>query len=313
MSVRERPPLRLDNGRVLTWCEAGPADAPRTALYLHGTGGSRLEAGVLAEAAERYGLRIVSWNRPRHGHSTAVEGRRIEDVVADARAVIEAAGLVGELKPAAIGVSGGGSHVVALAALAPDLIRLAVPVNAGVPAEDVILEAMPADTAKSIRMATRNPLLFGLIGRLQSSGNKLLRWATIRSLSAEDRAVIDDPTHGPLFERSGAEGRTQKGAWLEEARMFWAQPWGSPGTASTYRWRSSRARRTRSAPSLRLCATQVRGSTRSRAVTSPRSGAQRSTRSYGWRLGLLAPLDARPFHPRNCLIEVRIRVDVHNS
>lgn len=226
MSVRERPPLRLDNGRVLTWCEAGPADAPRTALYLHGTGGSRLEAGVLAEAAERYGLRIVSWNRPRHGHSTAVEGRRIEDVVADARAVIEAAGLVGELKPAAIGVSGGGSHVVALAALAPDLIRLAVPVNAGVPAEDVILEAMPADTAKSIRMATRNPLLFGLIGRLQSSGNKLLRWATIWSLSAEDRAVIDDLTHGPLFERSGAEGRTQKGAWLEEARMFWAQPWG---------------------------------------------------------------------------------------
>ncbi len=226
MTVRENAALRLADGRELEWCEVGPVDAARTAVYLHGTGGSRLEVGVFGEAAETYGVRIVAWNRPRHGRSTVLAGRRIGDVVGDARAVIEAAGLVGERKPAAVGVSGGGSHVVALAALAPDLIRLAVPVNAGVPADEAILSAMPADTAKSIRLATRNPRLFGLIGSLQSSGNKLLRWLTVRTLSAEDRAVIDDPVHGPLFERSAAEGRTQKGAWLEEARMFWTQPWG---------------------------------------------------------------------------------------
>lgn len=225
MSVRELPPLRLDGGRLLTWCEVGPAKAKRTALYLHGTGGSRLEVGVFEPAAERYGVRIVAWNRPRHGGSTAVEGRRIEDVVADARAVVKAASLDALDKPAAVGVSGGGVHVVALAALAPDLIRLAVPVNAGVPPDDAILARMPRSTAQSIRLAQRSPFLFGLVGRLQNLDSRLLRSLTVRSLPAEDRAVYEDPVWGPLFERGNAEGRMQQGAWLEEARMFWGAPW----------------------------------------------------------------------------------------
>jgi len=223
--IRDLAPLRLPDGRDLAWCEVGPTDAARTAIYLHGTGGSRLEAGAMAAAAERYGLRIVAWNRPRHGTSTAVDGRRIEDVVADARAVIEAAGLTGEATPAAIGVSGGGVHVVALAALAPDLIRLAVPVNAGAPNDEAILARMPKQNANSIRLATTKPRLFALVAALQNLDSKLLRALTIRSLPPEDQAAVQDPAFGPLFERSAAEGRTQKGAWLEEARMFWTRPW----------------------------------------------------------------------------------------
>ena len=223
--ARDLPPLTRPDGRTLTLCEVGPADAPVAAIYLHGTGSSRLEVAPYAVAADTQGVRIVAWSRPRHGASTAQEGRRLSDVVEDARAVIES---VGADRPAAIGLSGGGSHTIALAALAPELISRAVTVNAGAPAEPEILALMPAQMAKTIGLAATKPGLFGLLASIMQSRNPLLRKLAERQLEPEDRAVGADPVVGPLFEASAAEGAQQKGAWLEEARMLWARPWGFP-------------------------------------------------------------------------------------
>lgn len=222
MSVREREPLRLADGRVITWCEVGPADSQVTALCLHGTGASRLEVAPYADTAARHGVRIVAWDRPRHGGSTPLPGRTIADVVADARAVVAAAELG---RPAVFGTSGGGTHAVALACLAPDLIRRAVTINAGAPAEPRILAAMPPQLAKSIRLAESHPGRLRLLARITQSQNPLLRRLALRGLHPLDRKVVEHPTIGPLLEASAAQGRRQKGAWIEEALMFWGGPW----------------------------------------------------------------------------------------
>lgn len=224
-SARELPPITRPDGRTLTLCEVGPADAPVGALYLHGTGSSRWEVAPYAVAAEARGLRIVAWNRPRHGGSTPQPGRRMADVVDDARAVIEH---VGADRPAAFGLSGGGAHVIALAALAPELIERAVTINAGTPPQPELLAQMPSQMARTIGLASRNPKLFGLLAKLTQSRNPLMRKMAERQLEPEDRACLQDPTHRPVFEAAAAEGAEQPGAWLEEARMLWSAPWTFP-------------------------------------------------------------------------------------
>lgn len=223
--ARDLPSLIRPDGRTVTLCEVGPADAPVAAIYLHGTGSSRLEVAPYARAAEAHGIRIVAWNRPRHGSSTAQEGRRIADVVEDARAVIES---VGATRPAAIGLSGGGTYTIALAALAPDLIDRAITVNAGAPAVPEILSQLPPQMARTIGLASAKPWLFTLLASVTQSRNPMMRRLAQRQLEPEDQAVLADPVVGPLFEASAAEGAQQKSAWIEEARMFWAHPWDFP-------------------------------------------------------------------------------------
>lgn len=221
-AVREHRPLPLADGRRLTWCEIGPAQATTTVLYLHGSGSSRLEVAAYGPSAERLGVRMVAWDRPRAGGSTAQPGRRVTDVVADARAVAEAAGVQ---RPAVVGLSGGGTHVLALAATAPDVISRAVAVNPGPPPHEDVLALLGRGTAGPIRLVTRSPRAFGAVAAVSQSRNPLMRRFVRSRVDAGDRAVLDDPVVGPLFELSAAEGRRQRGAWVEEARMFWDEPW----------------------------------------------------------------------------------------
>jgi hypothetical protein len=69
--LRELEPLRLADGRRLDLCEVGDPKG-RVALYLHGTGSSRLEVAPYAEAASRDGVRLVAWNRPGTAAGTSL-------------------------------------------------------------------------------------------------------------------------------------------------------------------------------------------------------------------------------------------------
>src|SRR5205085_12697147 len=64
------------------------------------------------------GVRLIGYDRPGYGGSTRHAGRRIADAAADARAIATALGID---RLATWGLSGGGPHALACAALAPDL------------------------------------------------------------------------------------------------------------------------------------------------------------------------------------------------
>jgi len=106
------------DGRTLRVHEAGAPEGP-VVLAQQGTP----MIGLLFEAhvrdAEDRGIRLVSYDRPGYGGSTAAPGRSVADAAADVRAIADA---LGTERLAVWGVSGGGPHALACAALLPDRV-----------------------------------------------------------------------------------------------------------------------------------------------------------------------------------------------
>ena len=71
--LRQLDPLVLANGRRIALCETGDPDG-EIAVYLHGTGSSRLEVGLYGAAAAAHGVRLVAWDRPGSGGSDRSAG-----------------------------------------------------------------------------------------------------------------------------------------------------------------------------------------------------------------------------------------------
>jgi pimeloyl-ACP methyl ester carboxylesterase len=87
-----------------------------------GTPGCRRLYGRSVADATARGLRLISYDRPGYGDSTPQPGRNMADCADDARVICQALG-IGRL--AMWGLSGGGPHVLACAALLPDLVTAA--------------------------------------------------------------------------------------------------------------------------------------------------------------------------------------------
>src|SRR5438034_7028956 len=103
------------DGRTLTAREVGdPTGFP--VLFISGTpGSSTLSEHHAPDAAER-GLRLFSYDRPGYGASTRHKGRAVADCAADLDAVCDAL----DVEHLAVwGISGGGPHALAAAALLP--------------------------------------------------------------------------------------------------------------------------------------------------------------------------------------------------
>ena len=104
------------DGRTLAVREAGdPAGVP--VLFHNGTPGSSLMYEPHVRDAEAKGIRLLSYDRPGYGGSTRNPGRNVADCAADVEAVCDALG-IGRF--CVWGISGGGPHALACAALLPD-------------------------------------------------------------------------------------------------------------------------------------------------------------------------------------------------
>jgi pimeloyl-ACP methyl ester carboxylesterase len=109
---------RTPDGRALAIEEAGDPNG-RPVLVHGGTPNSRHLYPPTTIDAGAHGLRLISYDRPGYGGSTPQPGRSIADCAADVRAICSELG-IGRL--AMWGISGGGPHVLACAALLPDLV-----------------------------------------------------------------------------------------------------------------------------------------------------------------------------------------------
>ena len=109
MSSESTRSVALADGRSLEVHELGdPEGFP--IVYHHGTPGS----GTLYARWATPGVRLIAYDRAGYGGSARKHGRAVVDVVADITAVADALGLE---RFATWGLSGGGPHVLACAAL----------------------------------------------------------------------------------------------------------------------------------------------------------------------------------------------------
>jgi pimeloyl-ACP methyl ester carboxylesterase len=114
--------VRASDGRLLHGYEAGdPAGA--LVIVHHGTPCSGLLAGPWAEDARARGIRLVGFDRAGYGRSERHAGRAVADVVSDTAAIADDLGV---RRFRTWGVSGGGPHVLACAALLPERVVAAV-------------------------------------------------------------------------------------------------------------------------------------------------------------------------------------------
>jgi pimeloyl-ACP methyl ester carboxylesterase len=124
--------LVLRDGRALAWKEYGPADG-RPILNFQGTPGSRLSRHAHEDVYERFGVRLVVFDRPGYGESDRLPGRGVSVVADDAAQLLDQLGLD---TVRAAGGSGGGPHVLAFAATHPERVEAVTVVVGLAPLEE---------------------------------------------------------------------------------------------------------------------------------------------------------------------------------
>lgn len=121
--------IQTAEGRALAVSESGDLDGYPVLVHMGTPNSRRLYGRNVGDAAER-GLRLISYDRPGYGGSDADPGRSVADCAADVRAICAALGIE---RLAMWGISGGGPHVLACAALLPDLAAAVASLAASAP------------------------------------------------------------------------------------------------------------------------------------------------------------------------------------
>jgi pimeloyl-ACP methyl ester carboxylesterase len=129
--VYEDGVLVLPDGRELAWRWWGDPDGTPI-LRIQGTPSSRLQYNPDPSVQRDVGARYLMADRPGYGGSTRKPGRGIADVADDYAALLDAHGID---RVPATGTSGGGPHVLALAARHPDRVSAVSVVVGGTPLE----------------------------------------------------------------------------------------------------------------------------------------------------------------------------------
>lgn len=111
--------VELADGRRLAYAQWG-ADGGTPVFYCHGFPGSRLEARLADDAAQRLGIRLIAPDRPGFGRSPFQADRRLRDWPADLAALADALAIDSF---DVLGVSGGGPYAIAAGQHLADRIR----------------------------------------------------------------------------------------------------------------------------------------------------------------------------------------------
>lgn len=214
-------------GRTVAYAEYGDSGGD-PALFFHGTPGSRLVGGLLAEAARERGVRLLCPDRPGVGGTDPLPGGggSLAERAADALAVADEAGA--DSVPA-LGFSGGAPHALALAATRPDRVsNLSLVCPPGPP--DAPREGVAPELRVLSALGRYAPSLLGPLLAVQA---RLLGDASPESVAslygdpAGVRRVAADPEG--VFETLAAdfEAAFRRGpeAVAHEVRLF-ERPWG---------------------------------------------------------------------------------------
>lgn len=182
------------DGRTLSVEVAGPPDG-RPVVVCAGTPNSRHLFPAWIEDAEARGIRLIGYDRPGYGNSDPQPGYRIADGAGHVRAIASALQID---RMAVWGFSGGGPHVLACAALLPELVVAAATVGSiapyGAPGLD-FFAGMGQDNVDDVKLFLDDPAAARAKTEeereelLAATGEQLLEsWKTL--LSDADAGVL---------------------------------------------------------------------------------------------------------------------------
>ncbi|WP_242910553.1 alpha/beta fold hydrolase [Actinomadura terrae] len=216
-------------GRALWVVEAGDRAGTPVIMY-HGTPGAPLFWDEWRDRAAARGVRLVCYARPGYTGSSPAPGRTVADGAADCAAVADALGID---RFATWGVSGGGPHALAAAALLPGRVFAVATVGGLAPwdAEDLdVLDGMLEDNAAEVQAAragdaalrellepTRAAMAAGDRGALLGQLDAFLDDRDLEVARAGFGEVLVDGIRLGL--RDGLDG------WIQDDLAF-AGPWG---------------------------------------------------------------------------------------
>ncbi|MGZ4340175.1 MAG: alpha/beta fold hydrolase [Gaiellaceae bacterium] len=217
------------DGRVLEIHEDGAPDGLPVIVH-HGTPMSGLHYAPHVELAKEQGIRLLGYDRPGYGGSSRAPGRTVADCAADVHAIAEGLGLE---RFASWGVSGGGPHVLACAALCDGrltaIASLAAVAPYGVDGLDWLAgmgEENHVEFGKALEgEAALRPYLEQQAAAHADADPEELRDVMATLLGAADRAVLTGRFAAYFIEcdkhafEPGIEG------WLDDDLAF-AKPWG---------------------------------------------------------------------------------------
>jgi pimeloyl-ACP methyl ester carboxylesterase len=221
--------ISTKDGRELRISEAGQSDGVPILVH-HGTPGSRLLNPLNVEDAQSRGIRLISYERPGYGGSSPHPGRTVADAAKDVATIAKHLGLD---RLFVWGVSGGGPHALACAALLPDLVvaTAALASPAPYPADGLDWFAgMGKDNIDEFNAALEGKdMLVDYIeaqapGMLNADPNTLVK--ALRSLLCQpDVEVLTEEFAGFLLKsiREGIEAR--RNGWVDDDIAF-TTPWG---------------------------------------------------------------------------------------
>jgi pimeloyl-ACP methyl ester carboxylesterase len=219
----------LPDGRTLRAYGAGDPSGDLV-VYHHGTPMSGLLEREWAEAAERRGIRLVGYDRAGYGGSTRRPGRSVADVVDDIAALADSL-RVDRFRT--WGVSGGGPHALACAALLGDRVIAAAAVASVAPYDAPgldFLNGMGQDNLDEFgaavqgRDALRDYLAGARRGVLESSPEGL-RDEMDSLLPEVDKAVLTGDFAEFMHAAMTSGLRATADGWLDDDLAFVA-PWG---------------------------------------------------------------------------------------
>jgi len=211
--------LTLSDGRELAWRWLG-AEGGTPILRLQGTPGSRLFRHPDAGIQKGLGVRYLLADRPGYGGSTRLPGRGIARPADDLAERLDAQGLD---RVPLMGTSGGGPHVLALAARHPERISAATVVVGASPLIPKEAEQMVGANAEGYAAAEKGwQPLFDLLAQMRERLLSEEGMAGVLSDAPEaDRKIMADPAWQALS-RAGLTEALRQGAegWTDESLAF---------------------------------------------------------------------------------------------
>jgi pimeloyl-ACP methyl ester carboxylesterase len=221
--------IELADGRMLGVHEGGDPDGAPV-LMQHGTPSSGLLSSHFDSLARDQGIRLIGYDRPGYGGSTRQPGRSVADCAADVDQLADGLGLE---RYTSWGISGGGPHVLACAALCDERLTAVASLAAIAPWASDGLDWLAGmgeanleefDAVLAGEEALRPSLERDRDEMLAASPDELVTvWSSL--LGDEDRSVLSEEFAEYIL-AGGAHGlREGVDGWLDDNLAF-VEPWG---------------------------------------------------------------------------------------